>query len=90
MTNRATPIQGFVDDYAYVIRGLLDLYESCFDDQWLAWAEQLQIKQNELFWDEEGGGYFSTCKEDSSVVLRMKEGQCWGFFFSVMSNYDRI
>jgi hypothetical protein len=28
---------------------------------------------DELFWDKEGGGYFSTALGDSSLVLRMKE-----------------
>ena len=45
------PIDGFVDDYAYLIRGLMDLYEATFDDSWLEWAAQLQDQQNELFWD---------------------------------------
>lgn len=67
------PIQGFVDDYAFVIRGLLDLYEATFDDQWLAWAEQLQDRQNHLFWDNEDGGYFSSREGDNSIVLRLKE-----------------
>ncbi|CAG5131387.1 unnamed protein product [Candidula unifasciata] len=70
-----SPIRGFADDYAYVIRGLLDLYESCYDDQWIAWAEQLQMKQNQLFWDEDGGGYFSSQRENSSIVLQIKEDQ---------------
>ncbi|GFO41818.1 spermatogenesis-associated protein 20 [Plakobranchus ocellatus] len=69
----SSPIHGFVDDYAFMIRGLLDLYESCHEDRWLAWAEQLQIKQIELFWDEEDGAFFSSPAGDNSIVLRMKE-----------------
>ncbi|XP_059139690.1 spermatogenesis-associated protein 20-like [Physella acuta] len=71
----AVPIEGYVDDYAYVIRGLLDLYESCYDDQWLEWAEELQTKQNQLFWDEEDGGFFSSPQGDRTIVMRMKEDQ---------------
>ncbi|XP_064636883.1 spermatogenesis-associated protein 20-like isoform X2 [Lineus longissimus] len=71
----STPIEGFVDDYAFLIRGLIDLYEACFDSKWLEWAEALQTKQDELFWDTEGGGYFSSDANDSSIVLRMKEDQ---------------
>ncbi|KAI8794825.1 spermatogenesis-associated protein 20 [Biomphalaria glabrata] len=74
VTQISVPIHGFVDDYAYIIRGLLDLYEACFDERWLAWAEELQVKQNELFWDEEDGGFFSA-SEDNSLVLRLKEDQ---------------
>lgn len=35
---------GFADDYAYLIEGLIDLYEATFDDQWLQWADALQSK----------------------------------------------
>ena len=38
------PISGFVDDYAFLIRGLLDLYEAGFDSQWIEWALELQVK----------------------------------------------
>lgn len=75
VTQISSPIHGFVDDYAYLIRGLLDLYEACHDESQLAWAEQLQLKQNEIFWDEEDGAFFSSPAGDSSVVLRIKEDQ---------------
>ncbi|XP_063446379.1 spermatogenesis-associated protein 20-like isoform X1 [Mytilus trossulus] len=70
-----TVIQGFVDDYTFMIRGLLDLYEASFNDKWLSWAESLQQKQYELFWDTEDGGYFNSVGNDSSLVLRLKEDQ---------------
>ena len=48
------PIHGFMDDYAFLIRGLLDLYEATFEAKWVEWADKLQKKQNELFWDATG------------------------------------
>ncbi|EHA18100.1 hypothetical protein ASPNIDRAFT_47529 [Aspergillus niger ATCC 1015] len=36
---------GFADDYAYLIGGLLDMYEATFDDSYLQFAEQLQSKR---------------------------------------------
>jgi uncharacterized protein YyaL (SSP411 family) len=69
------PVEGFVDDYAMLIRGLLDLYEVCFDDMLLAWAERLQDKQDSLFWDNVHGGYYTTSTVDQSIVLRLKEDQ---------------
>lgn len=72
---RNPPIKGFLDDYAFLIRGLLDLYEASLDLHWLNWARELQEKQNELFWDSENGGYFTCSAEDTSVVLRLKEGR---------------
>ena len=50
------PISGFADDYAFVIRAFLDLYELKFDPVWIERAEILQAKMDELFWDEEVGG----------------------------------
>uniref|UniRef100_K1PXL6 Spermatogenesis-associated protein 20 n=1 Tax=Magallana gigas TaxID=29159 RepID=K1PXL6_MAGGI len=74
-SHMSSPIEGFVDDYAYVIRGLLDLYEVCQDEQWVQWAEELQERQNGLFWDSEGGAYFSNSGRDASIVLRLKDDQ---------------
>lgn len=74
------PIHGFLDDYAFLIRGLLDLYEACFDPQWLEWAEELQEKQDELFWDIASAGYFSMPSSDE-LLLRLKEGIAAASFF---------
>src|SRR5213076_462927 len=66
-------IEGFADDYAFVIQSLLDLYEASFDVEWLKFAIQLQETQDRLFFDEKNGGYFSTSGKDESVFLRMKD-----------------
>jgi uncharacterized protein YyaL (SSP411 family) len=66
-------IEGFADDYAFVIQGLLDLYEVSFDLEWLKLATELQETQNRLFFDDKNGGYFSTSGNDRSVFLRMKD-----------------
>ncbi len=66
-------IPGFADDYAFFIQGLLDLYETSFDVQWLQLAEQLQSTQDRLFWDTKQGGYFTSTGRDASILLRMKE-----------------
>ena len=66
-------VEGFADDYAFVIQGLLDLYEASFDVGWLQFAIELQETQDRLFFDEERGGYFSGTGKDASILLRMKE-----------------
>jgi len=66
-------IEGFADDYAFVIQGLIDLYEASFDVEWLKFAIELQEAQDRLFFDEKNSGYFSTSGSDKSVVLRMKD-----------------
>jgi hypothetical protein len=66
-------IEGFADDYAFVVQGLLDLYEASFDVEWLKLAMQLQETQDRLFFDEKNGGYFSNSGRDESVFVRMKD-----------------
>ncbi|HXY60009.1 MAG TPA: thioredoxin domain-containing protein [Chthoniobacterales bacterium] len=66
-------VEGFADDYAFVVQGLLDLYEASLDVEWLKFAIELQKTEDRLFLDENAGGYFSTSGKDKSVVLRMKD-----------------
>ena len=80
--------EGFAEDYAYLIQGLLDLYEATFELRWLEWAEQLQGAMDARFWDgepvrqaqgapvrqtHERGGYFNSRADDAAIVLRLKE-----------------
>jgi uncharacterized protein YyaL (SSP411 family) len=66
-------IDGYAEDYACLIFGVLELFQASGDPQWLAWARDLQTRQDELFWDAEAGGWFSTTGADPSVLVRMKE-----------------
>jgi uncharacterized protein YyaL (SSP411 family) len=66
-------IEGFAEDYAYLIQGLLDLYEAGFDIRWLQWAEKLQAKMDAIFWDTSGSGYFNSRADDATVIVRLKE-----------------
>ena len=66
-------ILGFAEDYACLIQGLLDLYEAGFDIHWLQWAEKLQGKMNEQFWDAARGGYFNSRVDDPTVIVRLRE-----------------
>jgi uncharacterized protein len=66
-------VDGYAEDYAYLIFGLLELFQACGDPEWLEWALQLQERQDALFWDEVDAGWFSTTGQDPSVLLRLKE-----------------
>ena len=66
-------VEGFLDDYAFFIAALLDLYETDFNPRRLDTALALVEKMRELFEDSEGGGFFSTAQGDSSLVMRMKD-----------------
>jgi uncharacterized protein YyaL (SSP411 family) len=65
--------EGFAEDYAFLIQGLLDLYEATFDRRRLEWAGRLQEKMDELFWDGERGGYYNSGTADPNIVVRLKE-----------------
>jgi uncharacterized protein YyaL (SSP411 family) len=69
----ASEVNGFASDYAFLIQGLLDLYEASFDVSKIDMAMKLQQRQDELFRDPKDGGYFSASGADSNVLLRMKE-----------------
>jgi uncharacterized protein YyaL (SSP411 family) len=66
-------VDGYAEDYAYLIFGLLELFQADGDPAWLEWAIELQRQQDLRFWDEENGGWFSTTGKDASVLLRLKE-----------------
>lgn len=66
-------IDAVLEDYAFLIQGLLDLYETSFELKWLSWAVRLQEQQDTLFWDNKAGGYFSTRPQASHILVRMKD-----------------
>ncbi|KAG9289252.1 hypothetical protein G9A89_007497 [Geosiphon pyriformis] len=66
-------VDGFSDDYSFLIQGLLDLYEATLNEEHLAWAIDLQNTQNELFYDREGGGFFNAPAGNKNILLRMKD-----------------
>jgi uncharacterized protein YyaL (SSP411 family) len=66
-------VEAHAADYAFLIHGLLNLYQTTFD---LRFAEQAQALQQELtanFWDEENGGFFSTPGGSVELPVRPKE-----------------
>ena len=63
---------GTLDDYAFLIHGLLALYESDFDRAWLNWAIELQKQQDNDFRDESGGCFF-TAPDEKQLIVRGKE-----------------
>jgi hypothetical protein len=66
-------IDAYAEDHAFLVFGLLELLQADPDVRWLEWVVALQRRMDELFWDEEEGGWFSTTGRDPSVLVRMKE-----------------
>jgi uncharacterized protein YyaL (SSP411 family) len=65
-------IPGFLEDYAALTQGLLDLYETQFNIADLDAAVRLTEKQMELFEDREGGGFFNAAA-DPTLLMQLKE-----------------
>jgi uncharacterized protein YyaL (SSP411 family) len=63
---------GYLEDYAFFAQGLIDLYEATFEIGYLKEAERLVREAERLFRDDEGGGYFMTSGDDTSVLVRSK------------------
>jgi uncharacterized protein len=66
-------VDGYAEDYASVVFGLLELFQADGNPEWLAWADQLQQILDERFYDPVDGGWFSTTGTDPSVLIRAKE-----------------
>ena len=66
-------IEAYLDDYAFLIWGLIELYESVFAEHYLAAALALNEELIELFWDDEAGGFFFTSTKGEELLVRRKE-----------------
>ncbi|KAF8592308.1 hypothetical protein K439DRAFT_1524915 [Ramaria rubella] len=66
---------GMCEDYAAMVSGLLDLYEATGQEDHLLFALQLQQRQDDLFWDEDAGGYFASPAGDRRILIRLKDSQ---------------
>lgn len=62
-----------LEDYAFFIRGLLDLYETTFEVGYLERALALQKVLDQHFWDEKDGGYFTTADDSEILIVRAKK-----------------
>jgi uncharacterized protein len=62
-----------VDDYAFFINGLLDLYETIFDTYYLKSAIDLNQEFMERFWDDQVGGFYFTAVDGEKLIVRKKE-----------------
>jgi len=65
-------IPAFLDDHAFLAGGLLDLHEATFEPRWLDAAVEICEKQERLFADPRGGGWFSTAEDHDRLLAREK------------------
>jgi len=62
-----------VDDYAFLIYGLLELYEATFEVYYLETALRLTEDLVRHFWDHENGGFYFTADDGERLLVRQKE-----------------
>ena len=65
-------LDGYVDDYAFYIAGLIALHRATNEPRWLELARKWMRKQDELFWDDKAGGYFFTSHDHPALIVRTK------------------
>lgn len=62
-----------LEDYVFMIRGLLDVYETTFEVRYLEKAIAFQAIADEFFWDSEKGGYFTVATDAEQMIVRAKK-----------------
>ncbi|MDO8357028.1 MAG: aldo/keto reductase [Nitrospirota bacterium] len=67
-------LDGVLEDYAYLAEGLIDLYEACGQERYLAAALQLGERIVDSFRDEDQGGFYTTAKTHETLIIRAREG----------------
>ncbi len=63
---------GYLDDYAFLVRGLLRLHRATGERSWLDEAKSLTDTMNRLFWDDKNGGFYFTLANQKYLVVRTK------------------
>ena len=66
-------LDGVLDDYAYVIWGLLELYQYNFDINYLKNAILFSDYQIKHFWDNKNGGFYFNSDISEQLLIRSKE-----------------
>jgi uncharacterized protein YyaL (SSP411 family) len=62
-----------IDDYAFLIWGMLELYETTLDPYYLIKAMELNQHLIEHFWDDKNGGFYFTAEDGENLPVRQKE-----------------
>ena len=63
----------FLEDYAFLIGGLLDLYESSLDLKYIDEAQRLATEMIRQFWDAENSAFFQSGAEHETLIVRTKD-----------------
>lgn len=64
---------GYLDDYAFLVWGLLELYEGSYNIDYLKRAINLNREMISLFWDEKNKGFYLYGEDSEQLIARPKE-----------------
>ncbi|MGI8602543.1 MAG: thioredoxin domain-containing protein [Verrucomicrobiales bacterium] len=70
--DRPATIPACSEDFAFLIEGLLDLYEASAEPEWLEFAAELQTSFDQGFLDSKDGGYFDAQTSAADLAIRLK------------------
>ncbi len=73
--NTPAKLNGYLEDYAYLVDALVTLYEATFEPRWLHEAVKLAEIMIEQFHDAKDGGFFATAKDHEELIARCKDIQ---------------
>src|SRR5205823_2446873 len=65
-------LNAYLDDYTFLVEGLLALHQATRDDKWLNASRRLTDLQLELFWDAEQKGCYFTSHDHEAILARTK------------------
>jgi len=66
-------LPAYVDDYAFLIWGMLELYETTFEVRYLQTALSLNDDLLKHFWDDQAGGFYFTADDAEKLLVRQKD-----------------
>jgi len=66
-------LNGYLEDYSYMIDGLASLYEATFEPRWLTTAAELADVMIARFWDASAGGFYYTSDDHEALIARNKD-----------------
>ncbi|WP_010647751.1 thioredoxin domain-containing protein [Oceanobacillus massiliensis] len=65
--------KAYIDDYAFLLWGYIELYEATYSTEYLQKAMALIEQMTELFWDEANGGFYFNGKDSEELISKEKE-----------------
>jgi uncharacterized protein YyaL (SSP411 family) len=71
--NGQAKLNGYLEDYAFLIDGLLLLFETTGESRWIRASLELAEKMIEEFWDSDQGGFFFTGMSHEELIVRSKD-----------------